>query len=93
MIGFIRRMFGNYTPEENKERGRKYAKEQLLGIGILTGNNADADAVIAYSLMREMKELQAAARTDVDKAYAEGIRDVLQDWLENKKDSREAQPV
>jgi hypothetical protein len=88
MIGFIRRLFGIYTPVEERARGKKYVQTMIEDVAVITCNDTRAECSILYSLTEELKEKRNAAFTPEAKAYAQGIADALEEWLERSREKR-----
>lgn len=82
MLGFIRRLFGIYTIEEKREQGRRYAMDLID-----TAQSDEQEGIILMDLADEWRALRTNALdagSDRQLAYADGIQDALEEWLQRK---------
>jgi hypothetical protein len=95
MFGFIRRLFGKYTPGEKRTQGYKYALETIKDVRLYTERDSQdyrekVEGGTIMSLSDEWKALRTAAISkgcDNDMAYANGIQDYLEQWLQEQDDT------
>lgn len=88
MIGLIRRFFGKNTPKESRKRGRKYACEILEDTRIITDHDESAEGALLIQLADEMNYRKRTANNENDRAYADGILDHLEEWLQERDSER-----